>query len=213
MTTAPPVSVSRPGSAFVGMILLALLSARWQAATAAPVTSKQAAAVVTGWLSMDRTPLGETLGGSVQRVDTFNDQAGNAVYYVVYLKPSGFVIVAADDWVEPIVGFARAGRFDPSSANPLGALVSNDLPARVAYARQAGLAPSDTNALRARAKWQQLDTKDGGPVIIPLEATAVTDVRIAPLTQTTWDQQTAAGAGHRRLLQLLHSALRTWKHD
>ena len=63
---------------------------------------------------MDRTPLGETLGGSVQRVETFNDQAGNPVYYVVYLDPSGFVIVAADDLVEPIVGFARAGQYDPS---------------------------------------------------------------------------------------------------
>ena len=93
MKTTPPVSVSRLGSAFAGVILVTLLSAPWQAATAAPVTSKQAAAVVTGWLSVDRTPLGETLGESVQRVETFNDQAGNAVYYVVYLDPSGFVIV------------------------------------------------------------------------------------------------------------------------
>ena len=167
------------------MILLMLLSASSRVATAAPVSSKQAAAVVTGWLSTDPAPLGETLGGSVQRVDKFNDQAGNAVYYVVYLEPSGFVIVAADDLVEPIVGFARAGQYDPSANNPLGALVSNDLSARVAYAQQAGLAPSDTNALQAQAKWQQLAPKDGGPVITPRGLTTMSDVRIAPLTQTT----------------------------
>ena len=162
---------------------------------AAPVTSKQAAAAVTGWLSLDRAPLGETLGTSVQRVETFNDQAGNPLYYVAYLEPSGFVIIAADDLVEPIVGFAVAGQYDPSANNPLGALVSNDLAARIAYARQAGSVPPDTNAVQAQAKWQQLSPADGGPVILPKVLTSVSDVRIAPLTQTTWDQQTAAGAG------------------
>jgi hypothetical protein len=60
----------------------ALLSAVWSAALAAPVTSKQAASVVTGWLSLDRTPLGETLGTSVRRVETFNDPAGSPLYYI-----------------------------------------------------------------------------------------------------------------------------------
>ncbi len=195
MKTNPPLSVSRLGTVLACIALAILLSASWQPATAAPVTSKQAAAVVTGWLSMDRTPLGETLGGPVLRVDTFNDAAGNALYYVVYLEPSGFVIVAGDDLVEPIVGFARAGQFDPSNATPLGALVGNDLSARVAYARQAGSVLTDTNAVQAQAKWQQLAPADGAPVITPKGIATVSDVRIAPLTQTTWDQQTAAGAG------------------
>jgi hypothetical protein len=195
MRTNPPLCIAHLDRTFAGMILLLLLNAPSQPATAASVTSKQAAAVVTGWLSVDRTSLGETLGGSVQRVDTFNDLAGNALYYVVYLEPSGLVIVAADDLVEPIVGFASAGQFDPSNANPLGALVSNDLSARVAYAQQAGSAPSDTNALRAQAKWQRLDPPDGGPVITSKALTTVSDVRIAPLTQTTWSQQTAADVG------------------
>ena len=194
MRTIPSASVSRFGHAWACILLLTLLSAFWQGATAAPVTSKQAAAAVIGWLSTDPVPLGESLGGSVQHVDTFNDSAGNPIYYVVCLEPSGFVIVAADDLVEPIVGFAPAGQFDPSNANPLGALVSNDLSARVAYAQQAAAAPADTNALQAQAKWQQLAPADGGPVITPKGITAVSDVRIAPLTQTTWDQQTAAGA-------------------
>ena len=93
MKTTPPVSIARLGCAFAGYPA-AVAERLLQAATAAPVTSKQAAAVVTGWLSLDPAPLGETLGGSVQHVDTFNDQAGNPVYYVVYLEPSGFVIVA-----------------------------------------------------------------------------------------------------------------------
>src|SRR5664279_2930697 len=134
MKTTTRFSFERLGRTFTSMILLMLLSASSQATRATPVTSKQAAAAVTGWLSLDRTPLGETLGTSVQRVETFNDQHGNPIYYIVYLDPAGFVIVPADDMVEPIVGFARAGQYDPSTDNPLGALVSNDLSARIAYA-------------------------------------------------------------------------------
>ena len=179
---APPLSTS-----LAALVCAALLSACWSVALAAPVTSKQAAAAVTGWLRLDPTPLGETLGNSVRRLETFNDQAGNPLYYVAYLDPSGFAIVAADDLVEPIVGFAVAGQFDPSADNPLGALVSNDLAARVAFVRQPGGVPLDTNAVVAQAKWQRLCPTNGGSVILPKGLSSVPDVRIAPLTTTTWD--------------------------
>ena len=193
--TTQPLAACRPNTALAVLISATLLIAGWSTALAAPVSSKQAAAAVTGWLSLDRTPLGETLGTSVRRVETFNDHAGSPLYYIAYLDPSGFVIVAADDLVEPIVGFAVAGQFDPSADNPLGALVSSDMGARVAFARQAGSVPSDTNTWKAQAKWQQLSSTSGGAMISPKGLSSVSDVRIAPLTKTTWDQQTAAAAG------------------
>jgi len=193
MKTFQSATVSRLGGAVASLILLTLFNLSWRA-VAAPVTAKDAATAVANWLIVDPMPLGENLGGTVQQVDTFNDNSGNPIYYIVYLDPSAFVIVAADDLVEPIVGFARAGQYDPSEDNPLGALVSNDLSARVAYAQQSGSASSDTNALQAQAKWQRLAPQDGGPVITPKVLTSVSDVRVAPFTQTTWDQQTAAGA-------------------
>jgi len=171
------------------------LSGGWPAASAAPVTSKQAAAAVTGWLALDPTPLGEKLGTSVQSVATFNGPADSPIYYVACLNPSGFVIVAADDLVEPIVGFAVSGQFDPSTNNPLGALVNRDLAARVAYAQQTATSSTDTNALQAQAKWQQLCPTNGGLLIRPQVLTYVSDLRIAPLTQSTWDQGTAANMG------------------
>ena len=195
MLIAQPLGTCRPTTVLAFLISWTLLIAGWSAAVADPVTSKKAASVVAGWLSLDRAPLGETLGTTVKRVETFNDQAGNPLYYIAYLDPSGLVIVVADDLVEPIVGFAVAGQFDPSADNPLGALVSNDLAARVTYARQAGSVPSDTNAMQARVKWQQLSPVNGGQIILPQGLTSVSDVRIAPLTKTTWDQQTAAAAG------------------
>ena len=193
-----PVVVSEAHAAWAALVIATLLSVPWPSALAGPVTPKQAEAVVNGWLKSDPTPLGETLGTSVQRVETFTSPDGSAVYYAAYLRPSGFVIVAADDWVEPIVGFARVGRFDPSEDNPLGDLVSKDVLARVAHARRAGVVSSEKSALEARAKWRRLGGLNGGPEpggSEPDESPNVSDVRIAPLTQSTWDQQTAGAAG------------------
>jgi len=187
--------VSRPGCAAAGLILAILLSASQPGAVAAPITAKQAAAVVAGWLSLERKPLGETLGPAVQSVERFSDKTGNPLYYVVYLDPSGFVIVAGDDLVEPIIGFARTGKFDPSENNPLGALVTKDLSGRVAYAREVSAASPGKSALQAQTKWQQLGAEDGKPSSTAKSLTSVSDVRIAPFTQTTWDQGTAGNVG------------------
>jgi hypothetical protein len=56
-------------------------------------TADDAEKVVTGWLKADPRPLDQTLGRQVQRVETFTNDNGEPVYYIVYLDPSGFVIV------------------------------------------------------------------------------------------------------------------------
>ena len=172
------------------MLLLGLCSL----SPAGPITPKQAEAAVTGWLSRDRMPLGETLGVSVQHVSRFTDGRGTCLYYVVSLDPAGFVIVAGDDLVEPIIGFAPDGEFDASAGNPLRALANGDLVARIGHAQQVAVAP-DAAAAQAQAKWRQLGAQDGGPVATPLRVTAVSEVRVAPFTRTTWSQRTAADAG------------------
>ena len=106
------------------------------AAWAKPTTPEQARSVVSNWLGLEAAPMGAPLGGQVREVQTFNDASGNPAYYVVYLNPSGLVFLPADDLVEPIIGFLPEGVYDPSPANPLGALVSRDIPGRVLQARQ-----------------------------------------------------------------------------
>ena len=54
---------------------------------------------------------------------------------MVNLQPGGFVIVSADDRIEPIIAFADDGIFDPSVDNPLGALVTGDINQRMAMVR------------------------------------------------------------------------------
>jgi hypothetical protein len=172
-----------------GIVMFAALS--WGSAWAAPVNSQRAAATVLGWLKAEKKPLGEALGGSVRRVETFRDAAGGETYHVVYLEPSGFVIVAGEDLVEPIPCFAPVGVFDPSDGNPLGALVNRDIPRRVAMVRRAGRAALGLEAMRTAAKWHQFELAATNGGVQANLLSSVSDVRVSPLTQTTWDQSTA----------------------
>ena len=123
-------------------------------------------------------------------METFTDNDGPILYYVVYLKPSGFVIVAGDDLIEPIIGFVPRGTYDPSPTNPLGALVTNDMPNRIATAQNIRQA-IDGPAKKAQDKWNNLiQLADDERTIQPLGASSVSDVRVAPLVQSTWDQTT-----------------------
>jgi len=167
------------------LILLQLCGSLW----ALPTTAYEAEMAVAGWLKVDPQPLEAALGQEVVRVETFTDDYGEPVYYIVYLEPSGFVIVSADDMVEPIIGFADDGTYDPSPENPLGALVTNDLNGRIAAVHRTfrlqavvGKVPfTDT-----QRKWSYFislaETSEGGFSL--MGRSSITDVRVAPLVQS-----------------------------
>ena len=98
---------------------------------AKPIGVPQAEQAVRGWLKQNSAPLGTALGQRIIKTDLFTDSAGEPLYYAVYLEPEGFVIVPAEDGVEPIIAFCAQGRYDPSPDNPLGDLISGDVPARI----------------------------------------------------------------------------------
>jgi hypothetical protein len=164
---------------------------------ARPTTAAQAKLVVENWLALGRPPLGETLGREVREIQTFPN-VGNPLYYVVYLNPGGLVIVPGDDLVEPIIGFLGAGLYDPSESNPLGALVSRDIPGRVLQARaleakgHEALAPETTQAV-AQRKWAWLEnlSRDLGGLYLGLPN--ISEVRVEPFVQSKWAQDTVNG--------------------
>ena len=120
----------KPGlvSGWIGLALFWAMAVAWPA-VGAPTSAAHAQAVVAGWLRLDGRPLGAALGPRVGEAQSFLADPQEALYHVVSLAPSGFVIVAGNDQIEPIIAFAPAGRFDPSPQNPLYALVNGDLPA------------------------------------------------------------------------------------
>ena len=190
----------RMRSILPGLCLLVSLFFPASAAFADPTTPKQAEELVRAWLRLDAQPLRAVMGRAVKELQTFKDGRHGAAYYVVYLEPSGFVIVPADDWVEPIVGFCPNGRYNPSPDNPLGALVSRDLAGRMAEVHRAAAEIRKNRAgrgasnrfLSARGKWELIlkaakTGRKGG-------LGNVSDERVSPLVQSRWDQDTVGGS-------------------
>jgi len=163
------------------------------AAFAKPVVQNDAATAVQGWLKQPGHGLRTPLGAAVKNTEVYTDAAGAPLYFVVNLRPSGFVIVPADDLVEPILSFSPAGQYVASEKNPLGALVMRDVPARLALARAK---PADGNLpphqQKAQHKWAQLRVAGTVGAVLP-GLSSVSDLRVAPLTQSQWDQGDAAG--------------------
>jgi len=168
---------------------------------AAPTSDRQAENMVRGWLKLDASPLGRQLPQEITRVQTFPDDQGEPIYHVVYLSHSGFVIVAGDDEVEPVIAFSGAGTYDPSPAKPLGALITRDLPSRIAAVRASQatrLVIPPQNLSVARVKWQELlryaddslPEYQGRPKSGIL---TVSDERVSPLLQSRWGQGDVGG--------------------
>ncbi|MCB0771609.1 MAG: C10 family peptidase, partial [Flavobacteriales bacterium] len=99
-----------------------------------------------------------------------------ATYHVFNAANGGYVIIAGDDLVQPVLGYAPDSRFDPS-----------DLPSNVAkwlqgYASeiQVALTANMPQADAVRRQWEELL---GGAM-----ATSGAPRAVAPLMQTTWNQ-------------------------
>jgi len=165
-------------------------------------TAHEAEMVVTGWLKADPQPLDMALGERVTRVETFTNDDAEPAYHIVYLHPSGYVIVAADDRVEPIIGFVDDTAYDPAPGSPLGALVTNDLNGRIGSVNRpfAPLATSPQAAeTKARQRWRDLIslTKASDEVtLMGLPAISEgnpSDLRVAPLLRSQWGQRCCDG--------------------
>jgi hypothetical protein len=177
-------------------VLLQLCGSLW----AWPTTAYEARMVVTGWLKANPKPLDVDIGGKVAHVETFTDEYGGPLYYIVYLEPSGFVIVSGNDLVEPIIGFADDGFYEPSPENPLGALVTNDLNARISKVAAHGhlqIMAQQASPTATQSKWRYLidfaedpDDQIGTLAVLadrpPRPPTF--DFRVSPLVKSKWDQ-------------------------
>jgi hypothetical protein len=194
---------------FTVFALLFSCSASLQAKPMGPIDAEK---LVRGWLKHNIEPLGKQMGRYIKETEVYADAAGQTTYYIIYLQREGFVVVPADDQVEPIIAFVARGNYDPSPDNPLGALVSSDVPARVAMVRRPAtdrkldLQKSDKgrqqsalqeSIIKARNKWAKFRGHDDEAGITGISG--VSDIRAGPLVQSEWDQgslQVDTGGGY-----------------
>jgi hypothetical protein len=157
-------------------------------AWAATVTREQAAAAAAAWVGSGSSVLGEkfsssTTGTPVKRADS----AGAFSYYVVPVG-SGMAVVPGDDRIEPILCFTSDGSFDFSENSPLRALVERDLKGRFS-ALKSGADASAAEA--AQARWAALTSGSSAKAGV----STVSDVRVAALVQSKWNQDQAYSGG------------------
>ncbi|MEL7642442.1 MAG: C10 family peptidase [Solidesulfovibrio sp.] len=157
---------------------------------ASPTTPQQALQVVAGWRNLEAVPLGAPLSMPTATPLTYNDDAGQPAYYIVALSGQGYVIVPADDEIEPILGFSPDGAYDPVAGNPLYTLVNRDVAGRLALVRgTAGKsAEADGQGAAAQKKWSDLTAAAGTAPTAKSGVSSVSDVRVSPLTVSTWSQ-------------------------
>ena len=183
----------RPRSAWFVTAVVALVSLLAPGVFAKPVAKEDAAQAVSGWLKERGRGLKAPIGNAVRETEVFTDAAGNPEYYAVYLGPSSFVIVPADDLVEPIIAFCPVGKYVASDKNALGALVTRDIPVRLALARAkqpaAALQARMKNAQRKWDRFRIAAAAPAGTIMSPLSTVA--DLRVAPLIQTLWSEDVA----------------------
>jgi hypothetical protein len=184
------------GLAAVFVMLLFLTSACF----AAPVSPDQAKQAVQGWLVLDQKPMGMDMqGSSAQSVAAHAVSDGDAAYYIVALSGGGFVAVAGDDLVEPIVGFQNDGSFDADPNNPLFALLEQDMRGRQAKARSmTGMDMSASAENGANKRWATLlnaaaMAAQGLEFSVEMKSASISDVRVASLVDSRWSQSTVNG--------------------
>jgi len=161
-----------------------------------PVNDGQARRAVTGWLRTDARPLETPLGREVAGVEVIRGE-GLAVCYAVRLRPTGWVLVAADDEIEPIIAFSANEDLDISEATPLGNLVRRDVRRRLARRSEPGDREGPAVAARRtpREKWDHLAIRGEGDdsTATLLGASTISDMRVPPLLAVRWGQGDVCG--------------------
>lgn len=134
-----------------------------------------------------------------RQVDTFRDDAGEEAFHVIHLDEGGFVVLPADDEVEPIIAFSSEGTLEVNPENPLWNLVSQDVPARVRAVRSSANRALETGPSARQKmhknKWQRFEEKSGIQDLenadeppIDMATPSINDERVNPLVASRWNQ-------------------------
>ena len=105
-----------------------------------------------------------------------------AFYVIDRGSAGGFVVMSADDRLDPVLVIAPTGSFDPTPGTPLYDMLCGDVRKRIAAA--------DASGARQTEGWRSLlDESDPLATSIAYEGlSSIDDVRVDPLVQSKWNQ-------------------------
>ncbi|NMA19738.1 MAG: hypothetical protein GX927_04075, partial [Lentisphaerae bacterium] len=163
---------------------------------AAPVDDAKAQVFAQRWLAAVDQPLGADFSAQSEIVSIvpITNSSGATIAYNVTLSPSGYVIISADDRLQPVITFSGNGSYDDTPANPLRALLQIDLQSRLAAVAQ--LAPEGPAVrgvdpvepppavLENKSAWERFT----GPATRADAAEVVAEVWVGSFVKSQWSQ-------------------------
>ncbi len=148
--------------------------------------------MIAGWQTLAVRPMGSAISKTVSTVEPICDEQGRTLYYIVQLAPEGFVLAAPDDEIEPLIAFSSQGTFERDGRNPLSVLIEADMRGRLEALRlHAAAKVLDRNGYSA--KWRRFSEAACPGTFSSRKRENLDDLRVAPLTRTTWAQGAVGG--------------------
>ena len=178
------------------------------ALAAAEVSRDDAAIAARAWVdrgyAMGKLPAGRTVAG----VDEVTDSDTGAQLRIVRFAGGGFVVLSADDLVDPVIAFSEKGTgLDIDDDNPFWSLLRSDIAAREAASgvergksaapkKGAGTVLKLSGQTATQRKWAELlsDGTSGasgqGTRILKAAAglSSLSDIRVDSFVQSRWSQ-------------------------
>lgn len=191
-----------PFKALVASLAL-LLAANGLLADA--VTEAAVKKMATGWLKTSASVNGVQMGRSISRVQAIPDASGNTLYYAVQLSPEGFLLVAADDQLSPVICFSKGGQYTVDKVPPLTDLVTGESTAKLntlkKFRMSKTLNAKTASLLSANQSAWSFFTAQASAIV---RTTASGNTRntyyvdtnntyVPPLVKSKWNQSTIAG--------------------
>lgn len=177
------------------------------ALVASPVSAETASRAARAWATQRPSAhMRSRMNRTVRSVRTIQAE-GNDAFHIVDFAGGGFVVMPADDRVEPVVAFSDEGTLVEDAKNPLWALLNLDIPQRVKAHRNGRVAKGNPMKRRGRGhrsrhwreptvEWRELtEADDGLQTQKTAELASVSDVRVGALIQSKWDQGTSGSRG------------------
>ena len=182
------------------------------ALAAAEVSRDDAAIAARAWVdrgyAMGKLPAGRTVAG----VDEVTDSDTGAQLRIVRFAGGGFVVLSADDLVDPVIAFSETGTgLDIDDDNPFWSLLRSDIAAREAAAgvergksaapkKGAGTVLKLSGQTATQRKWAELlsdgTSGSGGQGTHVLKAAAglssLSDIRVDSFVKSRWSQSNHA---------------------
>ncbi len=176
------------------------------AAFAVEVTVEQAQTAARNWVRRSpRQMTAQFASGDVRLARTSKADDGKALYHVVEMDGGGYVVTSGDTELPPVIAFSSSGTLDLSDRrNPLVVLLERDLANRktqlakpkmtLLSTPQPGAGGTSAADTSFEDEWAELleepEPKSTGGMTLMGAFNSLSDVRVAPMVQSRWDQST-----------------------